>query len=173
MENKTEESRFLQELYGLCEGHATRAVSGEELARRLGIDLDKDADKARFSSTARHLEEEGQVIANKTGRRKRPRLPEPLYDLRGHPGGGGKPAGLAHVRGKVSAGADVTVAFGLWLRPATAPHYSALPSPTSRTVCKPLPCKEGDRRGSIPRPSLVPQSADTCFQVLLYVAESA
>ena len=67
VENKTEESRFLQELYELCEGQATRAVSGEELARRLGIDLGKDADKARFSSTGRRLEDEGQVIANKTG----------------------------------------------------------------------------------------------------------
>ena len=31
--------------------------------------------------------------------------------------------------------------------------------------------KEGDRRGSNPRPPLEPQSADTCFRVLLYVAE--
>ncbi len=31
--------------------------------------------------------------------------------------------------------------------------------------------KEGDRRGSNPRPSLEPQSADTCFQELPYVAE--
>ena len=67
MDKKTEESRFLRELYELCEGQATRAVSGEELARRLGMDLNEEADKARFSSAARRLEEQGRVIASKTG----------------------------------------------------------------------------------------------------------
>jgi hypothetical protein len=33
--------------------------------------------------------------------------------------------------------------------------------------------RRGCRRGSNPRPSQEPQSADTCFQVLPYVAESA
>ncbi len=67
VDKKAEESRFLKELYELCNGQATRAVSGKELARRLGMDLDEDADKAQFSGTARRLEEEGRVIANKTG----------------------------------------------------------------------------------------------------------
>ena len=33
--------------------------------------------------------------------------------------------------------------------------------------------EEGDRRGSIPPPSLEPLSADTCFSVLPDVAETA
>jgi hypothetical protein len=67
VDKKTEEGRFLRELYELAEGQATRAVNGKELARRLGMDLDEEADRARFSSTARRLEEEGRGIANKTG----------------------------------------------------------------------------------------------------------
>ena len=63
----TLEECFLGELYGLAEGQATRVVSGEELARRLGMDPDGETDKARFLGTARRLEEEGYVIANKTG----------------------------------------------------------------------------------------------------------
>jgi hypothetical protein len=59
--------RFLEELYRLTEGQATRLVSGEDLARRLGMDPDGETDKARFLGTARRLEEEGYVIANKTG----------------------------------------------------------------------------------------------------------
>jgi hypothetical protein len=31
------------------------------------MDLNEEADKARFSSAARRLEEQGRVIANKTG----------------------------------------------------------------------------------------------------------
>jgi hypothetical protein len=63
----TLEQRFLAELYGLGEGQATRLVSGEELARRLGMNPDGETDKARFLGAARRLEEEGYVIANKTG----------------------------------------------------------------------------------------------------------
>ncbi len=63
----TLEERFLRTLYALAEGQATQVVSGEELARRLGMDPDGETDKARFLGTARRLEEEGYVIANKTG----------------------------------------------------------------------------------------------------------
>jgi hypothetical protein len=63
----TLEDRFLGELYELAEGLATRVVSGEELARGLGMDPEGETDKARFLETARRLEEEGYVIANKTG----------------------------------------------------------------------------------------------------------
>lgn len=63
----TLEERFLGALYELTEGQATRVVSGEELARRLGMDPAGETDKARFLGTARRLEEEGYVIANKTG----------------------------------------------------------------------------------------------------------
>jgi hypothetical protein len=63
----TLEERFLGELYELAEGQATRVVSGEELARRLSMDPEGETDEARFLGTARRLEEEGYVIANKTG----------------------------------------------------------------------------------------------------------
>ncbi len=63
----TLEEHFLGELYELTEGQAARAVSGEELAKRLGMDPDGETDKARLLGTARRLEEEGDVIANKTG----------------------------------------------------------------------------------------------------------
>ena len=63
----TLEQRFLGKLYGLAEGETTRLVSGEELARGLDMDPDDETDKARFLGTARRLEEEGYVIANKTG----------------------------------------------------------------------------------------------------------
>ena len=63
----TLEERFLGEFYELTERQATRVVSGEELARRLGMDPDGETDKARFLGTARRLEEEGYLIANKTG----------------------------------------------------------------------------------------------------------
>ena len=63
----TLEQRFLGELYELAKGQATRVVSGEELARGLDMDPDGETDKARFLGTARRLEEEGYVIANKTG----------------------------------------------------------------------------------------------------------
>jgi hypothetical protein len=66
-EEGTLELRFLGELYGLAKGETTRLVSGEELASRLGMDPDGETDKARFLGTARRLEEEGYVIANKTG----------------------------------------------------------------------------------------------------------
>jgi hypothetical protein len=59
--------RFLEELYGLTDGEATKVVRGEELARKLSMDPDGETDKARFLGTARRLEEEGYVIANKTG----------------------------------------------------------------------------------------------------------
>ena len=61
------EERFLSTLHALAEGQATRLVSGEELARELGMDPDGETDKARFLGTARRLEEKGYVIANKTG----------------------------------------------------------------------------------------------------------
>jgi hypothetical protein len=63
----TLEDRFLEELYGLTDGQATRVVRGEELARRLGMDPEGETDKARYLGTARRLEEEGYLIANKTG----------------------------------------------------------------------------------------------------------
>jgi hypothetical protein len=63
----TLEQGFLGKLYRLAEGEATRLVSGEELARELGMDPGGEIDKARFLGTARRLEEEGYVIANKTG----------------------------------------------------------------------------------------------------------
>jgi hypothetical protein len=63
----TLEDRFLEELYGLTDGQATRVVRGEELARRLGMDPEGETDKARFLGTARRLEEDGYLIANKTG----------------------------------------------------------------------------------------------------------
>jgi hypothetical protein len=63
----TLEERFLAELYGLAKGETTRLVSGEELARELGMDPDGQTDKARLLGTARRLEEEGYLIANKTG----------------------------------------------------------------------------------------------------------
>ena len=66
-DNETLEERFLGTLYGLAEGQATRLVSGEELARGLDMDPDGETDKARFLGTARRLEEEGYMIANKTG----------------------------------------------------------------------------------------------------------
>ncbi len=66
-DKETLEERFLGTLYGLAEGQATRLVSGEELARELDMDPDDETDKARFLGTARRLEEEGYLIANKTG----------------------------------------------------------------------------------------------------------
>jgi hypothetical protein len=63
----TLEQRFLGQLYDLAEGETTRLVNGEELARELDMDPDGETDKARFLGTARRLEEEGYVIANKTG----------------------------------------------------------------------------------------------------------
>jgi hypothetical protein len=66
-DDETLEERFLGTLYGLAEGQATRLVSGEELARELDMDPDDETDKARFLGTAWRLEEEGYVIANKTG----------------------------------------------------------------------------------------------------------
>ncbi len=66
-EEGTLEERFLKELYRLAEGEPTRLVSGEDLARKLGMDPDGETNKARFLGTARRLEEEGYVIANKTG----------------------------------------------------------------------------------------------------------
>jgi hypothetical protein len=65
--NKTEESYFLRELYTLADGQATKVVRGEELVGRLRMDPDGETDKARFLGTARRLEEEGYVIANKSG----------------------------------------------------------------------------------------------------------
>jgi hypothetical protein len=60
-------NRFLEELYGMTDGQATKVVRGEDLVRRLGMDPEEEIDKARFLGTARRLEEEGYVIANKTG----------------------------------------------------------------------------------------------------------
>lgn len=51
-DDETLEERFLGTLYGLAEGQATRLVSGEELARELGMDPDGETDKARFLGTA-------------------------------------------------------------------------------------------------------------------------
>jgi hypothetical protein len=58
---------FLEELYGLTDGQATKVVRGDDLARKLGMDPEEEIDKARSWGTARRLEEEGYVIANKTG----------------------------------------------------------------------------------------------------------
>jgi hypothetical protein len=66
-EEGTLEERFLGKLYGLAESEATRLIGGEELAKELDMDPDGETDKARFLGTARRLEEEGYVIANKTG----------------------------------------------------------------------------------------------------------
>jgi hypothetical protein len=66
-DEETLEERFLGKLYGLAGGQATRVVSGEELARELDMDPEDETDKARFLGTAWRLEEEGYVIANKTG----------------------------------------------------------------------------------------------------------
>jgi hypothetical protein len=63
----TLEERFLSTLHALAESETTRLVSGEELARGLSMDPDGETDKARFLGTARRLEEEGYVIANKSG----------------------------------------------------------------------------------------------------------
>ncbi len=64
---ETLDKRFLKEIYALAKGEATRLVSGEELARKLGMNPEDEIDEARFLGTARRLEEEGYVIANKTG----------------------------------------------------------------------------------------------------------
>ena len=66
-EEETLERRFLGKLYGLAEGETTRLVNGVQLAQGLGMDPDGETDKALFLRTARRLEEEGYVIANKTG----------------------------------------------------------------------------------------------------------
>ncbi len=66
-DEETLDERFLKELYGLAKGEAARLVSGEELARKLRINPEGEIDAARFLGTARRLEEEGYVIANKTG----------------------------------------------------------------------------------------------------------
>ena len=55
-DEETLEQRFLEELYELADGQATRVVSGEELARGLDMDPDGETDKARFVGTARRLE---------------------------------------------------------------------------------------------------------------------
>ena len=56
------------ELYVLAEGQPARVVSGEKLARRLGMDPEGQRPTRPDSwGTARRLEEEGYVIANKTG----------------------------------------------------------------------------------------------------------
>jgi len=65
-DEETLDERFLRTFYVLAEGQATQLVSGEELARKPGMDPDGETDKARFLGTARRLEE-GYVIANKTG----------------------------------------------------------------------------------------------------------
>ncbi len=51
-DEETPEDRFLRELHGLADGRAERIVSGEELARRLGMDPDDETGKARFLETA-------------------------------------------------------------------------------------------------------------------------
>jgi hypothetical protein len=66
-DKETLEQRLLGELYELAEGQATQLVSGEELARRLDMDPDDETGRARFLGAARRIEEEGYVIANKTG----------------------------------------------------------------------------------------------------------
>jgi hypothetical protein len=64
---ETLDESFLKEIYALAKGEATRLVSGEELARKLGMNPEDEIDEARFLGAARRLEEEGYVIANKTG----------------------------------------------------------------------------------------------------------
>jgi hypothetical protein len=66
-DEETLDERFLKELYGLAKGEAAWLVNGEELARKLGMNPEDEIDEARFLGTARRLEEEGYVIANKTG----------------------------------------------------------------------------------------------------------
>jgi hypothetical protein len=45
--------------------------------------------------------------------------------------------------------------------------------PASGAMYRLQEVQEGDRRGSNPRPSLEPHSADTCFYALPYIAETA
>jgi hypothetical protein len=59
--------RLLRELYEMTDGRATTMVRGEDLARRMGMDPDAESDEARFLAAASRLEEEGHLIANKTG----------------------------------------------------------------------------------------------------------
>jgi hypothetical protein len=59
--------RVLERLYEMTDGRTTTMVRGEDLARRMDVAPDDESDEARFLSAARHLEEEGHLIANKTG----------------------------------------------------------------------------------------------------------
>jgi hypothetical protein len=66
------------------------------------MDPEGETDNVRFLGTARRLEEEGYVIANKTGPNVRDY--SSLSDARGHPSGRGGSTGIGHHRrGPVSA----------------------------------------------------------------------
>jgi hypothetical protein len=60
-------ARLLRELYEMTGGEATTMVRGKDLAARMGMDPDNESDEARLLGVARRLEEEGYLIANKTG----------------------------------------------------------------------------------------------------------
>ena len=59
--------RLPRELYEMTGGGATTMVRGEDLARSMGVDPDGENDGARFLGAVQRLEEEGYLIANKTG----------------------------------------------------------------------------------------------------------
>ena len=61
--------RLPRELYEMTGGGATTMVRGEDLARSMGLDRDDENDGARFLGAVQRLEEEeeGYLIANKTG----------------------------------------------------------------------------------------------------------
>jgi hypothetical protein len=81
--------RVLERLYEMTDGRTTTMVRGEDLARRMGVAPDDESDEARFLSAATHLEEEeGHLIANKTGTAVRD-YSSP-FDARRYPGGGGR-----------------------------------------------------------------------------------
>jgi hypothetical protein len=59
------EERLLRELYEMAGGEATTMVRGEDLMVRIGVNPDDEDDA--FLAAVRRLEEEGYLIANKTG----------------------------------------------------------------------------------------------------------
>jgi hypothetical protein len=88
---------FLEELYGLTDGQATKVVRGEDLARKLGMDPEEEIDKARFLGDGA-ASRGGGVRHRQQDRSQRTRLFEPLADARGHPGGRGGSTGVGHHR---------------------------------------------------------------------------
>jgi hypothetical protein len=104
-DEETLDERFLRTFYVVAEGQATRFVSGEELARELGMDPDGETDKARVLGTAPRG---GGVRDSQQDRPRGARLHEPLVDTRRHQGGRGEPAAIVPVgcRGAATAGAN-------------------------------------------------------------------